>query len=252
MVAPEKGTEVAVQEKAPGVVAVDELGGLMRLAIEEKVPVEVLERLMDLHERVAMRDGRAEFFDALASFQDAVPSIHKGSTASITTKAGAKYSYTYAPLDAIAKAIREPLRTFGLSYAWTVEDGGAGTLSVVCVLRHIGGHEERAAFPVPVDTAAAMSGAQKHGAALTYGKRQSLTSVLGLTTTDDDTDGADPKSAADVITEAQAADLAALIQEVGTDQDKLLAWVGAESLAEFPASELERVTRHLEGKRGQR
>jgi len=246
MVAPEKGTEVAVA----GAVAVDELGGLMRLAIEEKVPVELLERLMDLHERVAVRNSRAEFFDALARFQDAVPSIHKGSTASIATKAGGKYSYTYAPLDAIAKAIREPLRTHGLSYAWTVEDGTPGSLSVVCVLRHIGGHEERSAFPVPVDTAAAMSGAQKHGAALTYGKRQSLTSVLGLTTTDDDTDGVEVKVTVEPITEAQAADLAALISEVGTDQAKLLAYYGAESLAKFPAAELERVTKHLEGKRG--
>ena len=239
-----KGSGVAVA----GAVAVDELGGLMRLAIEEKVPVEVLERLMDLHERVAMRNARGEFFDALASFQDAVPSIHKGSTASIATKAGGRYSYTYAPLDAIAKAIREPLRTHGLSYAWTVEDGTPGSLSVVCVLRHIGGHEERSAFPVPVDTAAAMSGAQKNGAALTYGKRQSLTSVLGLTTTDDDTDGV--VAAAETITDEQAADLAALISEVGTDQAKLLAYYGAESLATFPAAELERVTKHLEGKRG--
>ena len=247
MVAPEKGTGMAVA----GAVAVDELGGLMRLAIEEKVPVEVLERLMDLHERVATRNSRAEFFDALASFQDAVPSIHKGRTAEIATKSGSKYSYTYAPLDAIAKAIREPLRQHGLSYAWTVEESGPGSLSVICILRHIGGHQERAAFPVPTATEGRMSEAQKNGAALTYGKRQSLTSVLGLTTTDDDTDGAERSQAVDAgtITEAQAADLAALIEEVGTDLGKFLAWAGVESLAKFPASELDRVTRHLEGKR---
>jgi hypothetical protein len=229
---------------------VEEVSGLVRLALENKMPVEVLERLVALQERVTDRNARGEFFDALARFQESVPSIHKGSTAQIATKAGGKYSYTYAPLDAIAKAIREPLRAHGLSYAWTVEEASPGSLSVVCILRHIGGHEERAAFPVPVDTQAAMSGAQKNGAALTYGKRQSLTSVLGLTTTDDDTDGVEVARDTETITEAQAADLSALVEEVGSDLGKILAWVGVASLAEFPASALDRVTRHLEGKRG--
>jgi len=252
MVAGEVGMGLAPMEDHQAPVVAGEVSGLVELAIREKVPVEVLERLVALQERVTDRNARGEFFDALARFQESVPSIHKGRTASIATKAGGKYSYTYAPLDAIAKAIREPLRTHGLSYAWTVEDMGAGILSVVCVLRHVGGHEERSAFPVPIDTAAAMSGAQKNGAALTYGKRQSLTSVLGLTTTDDDADGAEVAAGGDVavITEAQAADLSALAQEVGSDMGKILAWVGVESLEAFPASELPRVTKHLEGKRG--
>ena len=103
---------------------------------------------------------------------------------------------------------------------------------------------------MPVDTAAAMSGAQKNGAALTYGKRQSLTSVLGLTTTDDDTAGVEVTVTVAPITEAQAADLTALAQEVGSDLKKILAWVGVEGLDTFPASEYGRVTKHLEGKRG--
>ena len=69
-----------------------------------------------------------------------------------------------------------------------------------------------------------MSEAQKHGAALTYGKRQSLTSVLGLTTADDDTDGVERGGKPDPITEGQLADLEALIEDVGADWQKFLAW----------------------------
>jgi hypothetical protein len=204
-----------------------------------------------LQERVSDRNARAEFFEALANFQDKVPTVHKGRTASIATKAGGKYSYTYASLDSIAKAIRETLRAHGLSYAWTVEEAGAGMLSVVCVLRHTGGHEERSAFPVPVDTAAAMSGAQKHGAALTYGKRQSLTSVLGLTTTDDDTDAAEPVQSAEPITLQEYAALEAEIQEVGADRARFLDYLGVGELKELPASDLKRAKDALDRKRGQ-
>ena len=227
-----------------------EAGDLVRMALEKGVDVEVLERLVALQERVTERNARQEFFDALASFQDSVPSIHKGRTAKITTKAGGQYGYTYAPLDAIAKAIRTPLRMNGLSYAWTVEDVGAGALSVVCVLRHIGGHEERSAFPVPVDTAAAMSGAQKHGAALTYGKRQSLTSVLGLTTTDEDTDAARGEvGGTDTLTPGQVVDLEALIKEAGADRERFLVWAEVEELEDIMERDLAGHTKELKKKR---
>src|SRR5690606_18062525 len=101
--------------------------------------------------------------------------------------------------------------------------------------RHVDGHEERASFPVPVDSGARMSAAQANGAALTYGRRQSLIAVLGLTTAEDDADGAESVGSAEAITESQAADLDALIEEVGADRQKLLAWAGVETLADLPA-----------------
>ena len=95
-----------------------------------------------------------------------------------------------------------------------------------------------------------MSGAQKHGAALTYGKRQSLTSVLGLTTTDDDTDAAMAEvGGSDTITEAQAADLGALIEEVGADKARLLAWANVSSLEAIRERDLPGIVKTLEKRR---
>jgi len=231
------GTDVAKREDEVLLEPSEEVGGLMRLALEQKMPVEVLERLVALQERVSDREARAEFFDALSRFQDEVPQIHKSATAEIATRGGSKYSYAYAPLENIARAIRGPLRDHGLSYTWTTEGGGDGILNVVCVLRHVGGHEERSTFPVPTDTSAAMSGAQKQGAALTYGKRQSLTSALGLTTADDDVDGADTDSS-QYITEEQVADLAAKIEEVGADEARFLKWLGVAHLEAVTTKQL--------------
>lgn len=226
-----------------------EASGLVRLALEKELPVEVLERLVALQERVSDRNARAEFFEALADFQEHMPEVRKARAAKITTKGGGSYGYTYAGLEDITRAIRQPLRQRGLSFSWTTEGVEGGVLRVVCILRHTSGHEERSAFPVPIDTAAAMSGAQKHGAALTYGRRQSLVSLLGLTTADEDTDGVEPAHKTDTITEAQALDLAALMEELAIDRQKFLDWLGVDSVDAILARDLPRATRMIERKR---
>src|SRR5690606_5096862 len=141
------------------------------------------------------------------------------------------------------------LKRHGLSYSWDVVQGEQA-LIVTCILRHVGGHEERASFPVPIDTSARMSAAQANGAALTYGRRQSLIAVLGLTTADDDVDGADVGAPSATITPQQAADLDALIDEVGVDRRKVLQWAGVGRLEELPAEKYGVVVRMLERKRG--
>jgi len=222
---------------------------LLARAVEAGASVEALERLVSLKERVDRERARRAYFEALSAAQEEMPEIRKSRTAQIATRAGGSYSYRYAALEDITRAIRPVLRRHGLSYSWDVTQGD-GALIVTCVLRHVDGHEERASFPVPVDTKAAMSDAQKNGAALTYGRRQSLIAVLGLTTADDDVDGADAGAPSATITPQQAADLDALIDEVGVDRRKVLQWAGVGRLEELPAEKYGVVVRMLERKRG--
>jgi hypothetical protein len=225
-----------------------EVSELVSLAIREKVPVEVLERLVALQERVTERNARMAFFEAVAAFQEEVTEIPKSRTAKIATRGGSSYSYTFAPLESITRTIRQPLRNHGLSYSWDTEPGERpDVLDVVCVLRHIDGHEERSRFPVPMKTDAAMSDAQKAGAALTYGRRQSLVAVLGLTTADEDNDA--PAQETAYVTDSQAADLGALADEVGADRDKFLGFLGVESFGEIPAARYKQAVAALERKR---
>ncbi|HEX7117453.1 MAG TPA: ERF family protein [Longimicrobiales bacterium] len=246
--------EVARQNGAAIVQADDDarLMEIMARAVEMD-KVEALERIVALKERMDDRRARAAFFEALAAVQEALPEIPKKRQATITTRSGGSYAYTYAGLEDITRTIRPVLRDHGLSYSWDVtQQGEGGALIVTCILRHVEGHEERAAFPVPVDTKAAMSDAQKNGAALTYGRRQSLVAVLGLTTADDDIDGAAVGRSSGAITARQAADLDALIDEVGADRGKFLRWAGVERLADLPAERYEPAVRMLERKRGAR
>jgi hypothetical protein len=251
-----EGAGMAVETHAGGAMPQDagEVSGLVRLAIERGVPTETLERLVALQERVTERNARAAFFEAKSAFQQECPEIRKSKKADIATKSGARFAYTYAPLEEITRTILPVLTRHGLSFTWDIAsvDGGK-FMNVVCILRHVEGHEDRATFPVPVETGGRMSDAQAMGAALTYGKRQSLTSVLGLTTADEDTDAArrEPKSRS-AITDHQLADLEALIDEVGADRPRFLRFMGVRDLADLPASDYPRAIEALEAKRGAR
>jgi hypothetical protein len=216
-----------------------EVAQLIALAINKYVAVEVLERLFDLQVRVERRDARSAFFAAVAAFQEECPEIVKDKRAEVLTRKGSTYYYSYAPLDTIARTIRPILKRHRLSYSWTTEKtDNPGVLDVVCILRHKDGHEERATFPTPIDTAAAMSGAQKNGAALTYGRRQSLVSVLGLVTADDDPDA--PLADTQPISKGQAAAILDKILATGSDLQKFCAYMGVQEVEQISAGDFER------------
>jgi hypothetical protein len=226
----------------------DRVTALVELAISKNVPVKILERLVALKERVEERDARKAFFDAVARFQEECPVINKSQTAEIITKSGARFSYTYAPLEEIARTIRPHLKACGLSYSWNVHSDDGKVLNVACVLRHVDGHEERAGFPVPIDADARMSGAQKNGAALTYGKRQSLLSVLGLTTADTDVDGMEGSGDVVYVTPEQAANLSDLLELHQRDKRRFCTWMRVESLAAIPADRYQFAVDAITGK----
>lgn len=207
---------------------------LLHLAVEHKLPVETLERLQALHERVSDRAAAIEFAQDLAAFQAACPPIAKTSTANVVTKGGARYSYKYAELDQIARTVRPLLAKRGFSYGWDSELRDK-TLHCVCTLRHVNGHSEKANFSAPIDSAAGMSEQHKVASALTYARRQSLIQVLGITTADPDTDGASPEP----ITQAQADDLRDLIEECGANLTRFLKWAKIERIEDLPTRDYE-------------
>ena len=220
---------------------------LIELAKEGSIDVGILERMIALQERAVEKEARQEFFRALKAFQEDCPELHKSKSADIVTKSGGRYGYNYAPLDGIAKTVRPVLHRHGLSYSWTTDPStDKGVLNVVCVLRHVDGHETRATFPVPTDTNAAMSAAQKNGAALTYGQRMSLVSVLGLTATDD-IDGAEDEAFVD---SGQVDILKVLIRDSQSDTEKFLLFMGVEKLGDIMSRDYARAVSSLRRKAG--
>lgn len=224
--------------------APSEIAALVHLAIEKQVPVETLERLVALHERVSDRQAASEFADALASFQAECPEITKNATANVVGSSGSKFSYKYAELSHIAKVIRPLLHAHGFSYSWDSEIKDK-MMSATCTLRHVNGHKESASFICPTETRAGMSEQQKFAAALSYARRMSLIQVLGITTADPDTDGANPTT----ITKDQIAELRQMAEEVAADMSKFLQYIKYDTLEEIRASDFNMAREALRSKR---
>jgi len=231
----------------------EEMSGLVRLAIQEKVPVEVLERIVALQERVSDRNARAAFYEALAAFHDECPPIKKTreNTQFEVTRGGVKRPSKYAPLEEIDQTARPVAAKHGLVWTWDQRVEGA-VMHITCRLMHVMGHVEESTVVMPLESKAGSSAQQKYGSAQTYGMRYSLIAALGLTAADEDVDGAGPNGEQKTITEEQCADLKALGDEVKQDWPKFLAWAKVEKLEDLPAAKLAQASRTLQAKRGAR
>lgn len=166
-----------------------QIGDILMRAVELNIPLESLERLLTLHERVKAERARDAYYQAMADFQTMKPSIPK--RYAVLNKDNS-LRYRYAKMDDIADAINGPLGQCGLSYkfemAFTVE-GDKHFEVAACVVSHVAGHSERTEFKVPVEFSGGMNQIQAFGSASTYAKRYALCNAFGITPDEDDDAG---------------------------------------------------------------
>jgi hypothetical protein len=114
--------------------------------------------------------------EALARFQAKVKTIVKDKRAKIESAKG-KYEYTYADLASVMETIRGPLSEAGLaiSQPTVFKDGG---LWLRTVLIHSSGEYLESFYPLPNNAGSP----QQMGSAITYARRYTLSSILGIVT----------------------------------------------------------------------
>ena len=101
------------------------------------------------------------------------------------------YSTTYTPLEDIVSATKDNLSKNGFSISFKTEQPEKGFVTVVCQLRHKGGHMIENSLTLPTEAVTkGMNSMQAIGAAISYGKRYTLCGILNIATTaDDDSNG---------------------------------------------------------------
>ncbi len=164
---------------------------LLSQAIAKGMDIQAIEKFMDLHDRWQAKIAKQAFNEAFNKFQSMAPDMVKNKTASFDHKTGpGKTEYHFQELGDIAKHIRQPLAECGLSYNFKQTENEKGEISLVCVVKHVGGHEEVGEpLKSPPDTTGGKAGIQAKGSIITYLKRITLQSALGLTAVDPDDDG---------------------------------------------------------------
>jgi len=206
---------------------------LLKMALDKNVGIDVMERLLAMAQKVREEEARSAWHLAMAEFQMSVPEIVKNKTATIKTKAGYSFEYSYASLDAVIAAVRPALAGVGLSITFDVKPHANG-MEVTCIVGHAGGHRERCPVIIPISTDN-FNAAQSVASAMTYGRRLSCLCALGLAPEDFDDDGAGtgpdegkaPKSSAKVAA-SRAAKVAAKAAPASRDEqlDGLPIWRG--------------------------
>jgi len=160
---------------------------LIQQAISSNAGIETLERLFALAKDVRAEQAREAWNVAISEFQRTCPKIIKDESAKIATKSGGGYTYNYAALDGIMNVILPKMGPLGLSVSWRnrIE---AGKVIANCRVSHDLGHfEESGEVAMPVDEASSFGASppQRVGIAMTYAKRYSLLSIIGLAPEDD-------------------------------------------------------------------
>lgn len=226
-----KTPEVRKGGAAPAVLPSEDTSPLVRLAITEGVDIDVIERLVAMHEKEQDRQAKRDFNRAMAEFQRLCPAIPRNSTGEILTKNGARFTFKYADLDDIQPVIDPICGELGLSYGWdSTTDRDKGRVSVTCIVRHSSGHEAPSSFNTGTKSPGAeMAEAQNDSKAWTTSRRQSLVQAFGLKTGDRNVEGGGP---VEKITATQANDLAGMLDEFGaTEQERQAFQQWAERLA---------------------
>ena len=124
----------------------------------------------------------AALYGAFVKAQKAFAVPKKTKTAKIDTAGGRSYSYKYSTLDDLIEATRPALTDNGLACFQKPKTTGA-QVSVVTVIAHANGARIESD---PLTLRASSDAPQQIGAALTYARRYSMSSYLGVAAEDDD------------------------------------------------------------------
>ena len=156
---------------------------LMR-AIELNVDLDAFEKLVNLVEKVQIDKAKREFYEALSNFQGECPTVMKKSEVNMGY---GKPHYNYASLGDIITEIQKTLQKNGLSYHWKVNNDDS-FIEVTCILAHKSGYELQTSISAVEDATPGKSNVQAIASTITYLKRYTLISLLGIGTADPDDD----------------------------------------------------------------
>jgi len=250
----EQGELAVVKAEEMGAVPAKtgEISELMGLAIREKMPVEVLERLVALQERVTDRNAKMAYIQALTSFRSECPQPKKNreNRQFKVTRAGTERYSMYADLPEIERVARPVAAEHGLTWTWDTRVDEK-LMHVICKVQHVEGHSDSSTVSMPYESKAGSSPQQKYGSTQTYGMRYSLVAALGITTADEDVDGAEGNGG-ETITDGQAEYLKGLLKDGDANVAKFLGVYQIASVEEMMLKDFGRAVRDIEARNAKR
>lgn len=231
----------ALEKKTENVIAITPME-MLQIAVQQGADLEKLKQLMDLQDRWEKNEARKAYVVAMNAFKKNPPDIYKTKHVQFGDT-----QYDHAMLSNAAELIGAAMSKEGLSFRWDCEQLEGGTIRVTCVITHIQGHSERVALQAGADQSGKKNNIQALGSTVSYLQRYTLFAATGLAAKGVDDDG--KSSEIEYITESQAADLGALLDEVKANRVAFLDYFKIGKLEELPAKAYQQAVAMTEAKR---
>lgn len=232
-------TELARIEPAAEVAPQPMVSMIERIALDPNVPIEKLERMLAMQERIQAESAKSAFAAAFAAASAEFPMIPLNGR-------GDKNKH-YALLKDIVNLTRPVLARHGLALSFGVESA-PDKVTVTAELMHVAGHSKTTSMELPRDTSGSKNAVQAVGSSQTYGQRYTAQAILGLSLGDDtDDDGAGAADSGKIDAD-QYFQLRNLIDEAAADEAKFCEYLKVANLEELPRKSFANAVQALRNK----
>lgn len=208
-------------EAAPQALALQSDEASMLMSMIEKIAlspdadkkVAVIEKMLDMQERVLDRNAKQAFAADFAAMQAELPEIEERGKLIVAKSKDDKpaASTPYATFEDINRAVKPIMEKFGFGIIFKLKQEGTEKIRIQGILTHKQGHSEETEIPLPYDSTGSKNAVQAVGSTVSYGKRYVLCALLNITTRGMDDDG---KAGGDAVAEGVIQFQADAIKEV--------------------------------------
>lgn len=188
-VAPEQPLATVHRVPPQGTMSLTTPADLLRLAAQNGADIGMLERLLDLQQRFEEREAEKALVKAMSAFKREPIEIYKRKGVGYQTKEGDFVGYKHAQLSDVTDAITPAMARHGLSFSWDVHQNG-NQITVECIVTHELGHSKKVTMVGAPDASGKKNQIQQVASTVTYLQRYTLLAVTGMSTKDEDDDGA--------------------------------------------------------------
>lgn len=221
---------------------------MLMAAIEKGAPVETIEKVMEMGEKIRARMAKESFNVAMAELQQEMPVISKDMEVREKMEKGGGVRYKFTPLASIVKQVGPIIAKHGFSYTIRIINDEK-MLTAVCIVTHKDGHTEESSFSIPIGAEQYMSDVQKYGARSTFAKRYAFTNAFGIMTGDGDNDGQGASSTPPAAVNPEfLTKIREMINVSGIPEEKILKKFMADSLDQIDEKRLLILAKSLQEK----
>lgn len=214
------------------------------------VPVEKLEQMFALHQKVQAEAARREYTTALAGMLADLPTIAErgaiqGNVKEGNQVIGKQKQSTYALWEDVNEATRPVLSRHGFALTFRISQPNESRVSVTAVLSHAGGHAEETTFSLPIDNSGGKNNVQGWASSVSYGKRYTAFAMLNIASRGEDDDG---QKAGEKPSTVTLDEIEKLITEAKADRSWFLSHYSVETLDDLTGKQREEIKAKLTAK----